>query len=259
MNLKDGLSFVSRSLSALFFPRFCGFCDSAIDDRDSDLCRTCYGSIRWVTESVCDHCGRPVAGISGIGAEVCGSCLVSEPAYDCARYAAHYHGDLRKAIIRFKFYGGLYLADALGSITVETFHRHFDPQDLDVIVPVPIHEKRLVSRGFNQAVILGQKLSRETGIRLDRTALVKVKDTPPQVGLSKAKRIENLRGSLAVPREHRVRGKCVLLVDDVATSGATIQEASKCLKKAGAARVTALVLAFRSLDRVDPEPTEALE
>ncbi|MBM3300956.1 MAG: ComF family protein [Deltaproteobacteria bacterium] len=247
MILRDGLSFVARSLSALFFPRTCSFCDSLVDCSGGALCGECYSAIKWVTESVCDLCGRPFPGISAKGPELCGSCLSSELPYDKVRYAAHYEGELRKAIVRFKYYGGLYVADALGQVLMEAFFRNFGHADFDLIVPVPIHRKRLVSRGFNQAVVLADKLSHGTGIGLDRISLCKIKDTPPQVGLSRRERIENLRGTLAVCREHAVRNKSVLLVDDVATSGATIREASKTLKKAGATRVGVLVLALRSL------------
>ncbi len=115
-----------------------------------------------------------------------------------------------------------------------------------MIVPVPIHRRRLVSRGYNQTVVLGERLAAEIGMPLDRFSLVKKRDTPPQVGLTKRERMTNVRGSFAVPDSGAVRGKNVLLIDDVATTGSTVEEASKTVLRAGAARVCVLVLSFRS-------------
>lgn len=177
---------------------------------------------------------------------ICGGCLTRPPAYDKARYAVLYSERVRQATIRFKYYGALHLGRALSHIMATAFFRHFDPGEVDVIVPVPIHRRRLVSRGYNQTVVLGERLAAEIGMPLDRFSLVKKRDTPPQVGLTKRERMTNVRGSFAVPDSGAVRGKNVLLIDDVATTGSTVEEASKTVLRAGAARVCVLVLSFRS-------------
>jgi ComF family protein len=160
---------------------------------------------------------------------------------------------LREALARFKFQGALHVGPGLSDILVQTFHRHFDASQFDIIAPVPIHRNRLIKRGFNQSVVLSQRLSVETGVRLHRTALKKVKDTPPQVGLTRRERIENLKGSFAISNTNAIRDKRVLLVDDVATTGSTIAECSKIITAGKAARVDALVLALRSdMPREDP-------
>lgn len=125
------------------------------------------------------------------------------------------------------------------------FRRHYDQEEFDLIVPVPIHRKRLVARGYNQTVVLGERLSNAIGIPLDRYTLVKTRDTLPQVGLARKKRKKNLRGSFGISEFGTVQGKSVLLIDDVATTGSTIAEASKTIMKADAAKVCVLVLAFR--------------
>ncbi len=147
--------------------------------------------------------------------------------------------------LRFKFAGALHVATALSQILIEAFRRHFQPADFDLIVPVPIHRRRLIHRGFNQVVVLAEKLSQDTGIPLDRTSFKKIKDTPPQVGLTRPARVKNLRGSFGIQRSNRIRGRKVLLVDDVATTGSTIAEAAKTIMRGGAARVDVLVLAVR--------------
>ena len=256
---KRVLSSVSRAVTAVLFPPVCSFCNAAGADSDSLLCPSCVQTIKWVEEPFCSHCGRVAAGLVGHGPIVCGACLAAPPAYGSARYGAYYEAELRKAIIRFKFYGALHQRRPLSHVLIQAFHRHFEGTAFDVIVPVPIHRSRLISRGFNQVVALTEQLSRETGITLDRTSLRKIKETAPQVGLTRAQRIENLRGSMAVVRPEALKGKTVLLVDDVATSGATIRETSKILKRAGASHIHCLVLALRSdlgHDRLDFPPDD---
>jgi len=131
---------------------------------------------------------------------------------------------------------------------IETFDRHFEPHEFELIVPVPIHPKRLLQRGFNQTVVMAERLSVASGIPLDRRSLRKIKDTPPQVGLPRPERIKNLKGSFGVRRSDRIRDSRVLIVDDVATTGSTIREASKTVMRARAASADVLVLTLR------PEP-----
>lgn len=252
--LRRGVSRVSRAIISGLFPPVCSFCDATGADGDWLLCTECMHSIKWVIEPFCRQCGRFWSGVSQNGPGICGSCLSSPPSYDSARYGAYYQAELRKAIIRLKFSGALYLRRTLSYVMIQTFDRYFRETHFDLIIPVPMHHKRLISRGFNQVVVLGEELASYTGIRLDRTSLRKVKDTLPQVGLSRAERIQNLTGSMAIIRPDAVKGKSVLLMDDVATSGATIHQAARTLKIAGASQVHCLVLALRP--QITTEPVE---
>jgi ComF family protein len=245
MILRDGFDLFKTALSDLFFPPTCAFCEEAIVGSDAFLCDGCTDSVDVVNGPLCIQCGLPVPGLAIQGSDRCGRCLADPPPYIKARYAVYYQDAVRNALLRFKFAGGLHVAGALSQILTEAFRRHFQPSDFGLIVPVPIHRARLIHRGFNQVVVLAKKLSKETGIPLDRTCFRKIKDTPPQVGLTRAARVKNLRGSFAIRNPDRIQGQKVLLVDDVATTGSTIAEAAKTINRAGADSVDVLVLAVR--------------
>lgn len=245
MLFQHSLSCLSRALSSLFFPPVCSFCNCALEDPDNLVCEGCAESLRIIHHAVCRQCGMSHAGLAAEDDGLCGRCLAHPPRYERARFAVEYTGPLRDALIRFKFSGALHAGKGLGEILLAAFRRNYTAEEFDVILPVPIHPKRLAARGFNQVAILGEKLSAATGIALDRTSLKKIKDTPPQVGLSRSERVANLRGSFGISRPERIRGKSVLLIDDVATTGSTVAEAAKVIARAKAARVTVLVLALR--------------
>ncbi|HMK36636.1 MAG TPA: ComF family protein, partial [Desulfomonilaceae bacterium] len=163
-----------------------------------------------------------------------------------ARFGVYHDGMLRDALVRFKYQGDLYTGRALSELFVQAFYRHFSGEQFHVLIPVPIHVKRLTNRGFNQSLILAQRLSDATGIPVSRSGLRKITDTPPQVGLKRSERISNLKGSFGVFRPADVRGRRILLVDDVATTGSTIAECARTIRAAKAGRVDVLVLALRT-------------
>jgi len=173
--------------------------------------------------------------------------MLENPPYGKARYGVRYEGDFRKALIAFKYNGALHLGNALGQFLIEAFEIHYAGSPFDTIVPIPLHLRRLCSRGHNQVVILGEKLSRASGIPLARTCLEKKVNRPPQVGLSRSERAVNVRGSFRVARPDIIRGRKILLIDDVATTGATVTEAAGTMMRSGASRVDVLVLALRPL------------
>jgi len=240
------LTELMRAVADLILPRTCPFCeDAALLQTDQVLCPACRGALREIAGPLCQKCGLPVQTLLPDGPEFCGRCLSSPAAFGTARYGFSYEESLRLAILRFKFYGGLALGPTLAALLVEAFDRHFDRQAYDVIVPMPIHPRRLVERGFNQAVILADGLSAAIGIPVDRDSFRKIKDTPPQVGLTEAQRAANLRDSFAAARPERLKGRRILLVDDVCTTGSTISYAARTISKAHSARVDVITLALR--------------
>lgn len=129
-----------------------------------------------------------------------------------------------------------------------TLLKEFDPHEIDSIIPVPLHKRRLRWRGFNQALMLAREISEITGIWVDPNTLIRVRYTRPQTRLPFKERSENVKGAFEVARETFVRDRSVLLVDDVATTGSTLTECARVLKKAGARRVEALTIARAAPD-----------
>jgi ComF family protein len=241
----EGFSAFRSALSDLFFPPICSFCGSPDVDSGVNICPDCLESVRKLGEPLCQQCGLPLPETAP-GELFCGECLITSPAYDRARYGVKYKGAVQDAIKSLKYGGALHAAAALSELLIEAFHRHYAAAEFDLILPVPIHRKKLRERGFNQVVVLAERLSRSVGIPLNRTSFVKSLDTPPQASLPRQERLRNLRGSFRVARKDAINNKRILLVDDVATTGSTIREAAWTIKKAGGARIDALVLAFRA-------------
>jgi len=160
-----------------------------------------------------------------------------------ARALGYYKGTLREAIHRWKYEEKSYLTLFFGEKLAVGFHRYWDPQSFDLLIPVPLHPKRLRERGFNQALLLVKELSQRTRIPYSKGLLRKRIPTPPQVNLSGGEREKGVRGSFHIQKDEEIKGKSILLVDDVYTTGATVNECSKVLLKAGAERVDVLTIA----------------
>ncbi len=160
-----------------------------------------------------------------------------------ARAVGYYDGPLREAIHRWKYEEKGYLTAFFGEKMAEGFRRHWDSPSFDLLIPIPLHLKRLRERGFNQALLLVKELSQRTRIPYSKGLLRKRVSTPPQIRLSGRERERGVRGSFCIQREEEIEGKTILLVDDVYTTGATVNECSRVLLNAGAERVDVLTLA----------------
>jgi competence protein ComFC len=203
---------------------------------------------------MCKRCGLPFPSSHALDSALaeCGVCRQDEPAFDGARSFGLYTGTLRQVVLRLKFSGDARLGKRMGELLAPAWNAlpRGDDCDLPVIVPVPLHPSRRRERGFNQSELLAEGLVRELGklpgVTLPpvaRSSLRRQRATPPQTGLSVAARRENLRGAFAVERPEDVRGRAIVLVDDVMTTGATLSACARALKRAGAARVLGLTLA----------------
>ena len=180
---------------------------------------------------------------------VCGPCRQGELQFDLARSYGLYAGNLRKAILHLKFYGGEYLGHRLGALLARAWEA-LPELDSALVAPVPLHSSRRRERGFNQAELLARgmvrslrKEGRNHRLRLVAGSLQRIRATVPQVGLSVSARHENVSGVFSVCRPEVVRNRTVVVVDDVMTTGATLSACAAALKRAGAARVLALSLA----------------
>ncbi len=155
--------------------------------------------------------------------------------------SGRYAGILLELVVRLKYRKEERLARFLGDRMAETLRMH--PSKFDLILPIPMHVKRLRERGFNQALLLSRRVGRSFGLNVDPLLLRKKEESPPQAELNREERLKNLKGTFAVEDVQRVEGRKILLVDDVYTTGATVDTAARALYKAGAESVEALVLA----------------
>ncbi len=238
-----------ESLLDLFYPPRCRFCRDIISGPDElCFCLKCRQRIREVSHPLCIACGYPFLNTPGKD-HLCGICLAQPPSFVQARaWACYPRGDenmdpLRSVLQQFKYGRKVSLGKPLGRLFSKGCSSYFTESPLDVIVPVPLHPKRLRWRGFNQAVILGKQLSRLRGIPLDPFILLRSTVTEPQTQLSEAARRKNVRGAFTLNPNKSLQGMRILLVDDIYTSGATANECSRTLIRGGAKEVSILTLA----------------
>lgn len=235
------LAALSRSLRELCFPAVCLLCREGLPAfAPLHLCPGCRGRIKLIRPPLCLCCGAEFAGAGD--SHLCGGCLARPPYFSRARAVFSYDEESAKLVHAFK-YGG----KTVGRATFQALAREAGPlTDLavpELIVPVPLHPKRLRARGFNQALVLARFLFPDQGRAIVPDLLRRTRWTEPQVSLSGRERRRNLAGAFAVPRPERVCGCRVLLVDDVYTTGTTLNECAKVLQAEGAAQVEALTLA----------------
>ena len=235
------LSGVGRALLDLVLPPLCVACRAPVMSHGL-VCGACWGKIGFISHPLCDRLGLPLPYGSGRPL-VSAAALASPPVYDRARAVARFDGVMRELVHGLKFHDrheGLPLfARWLRHAGAELL------EEADLLLPVPLHRSRLWSRRFNQAALLAQHLSRQTGIETAVTLLVRVRPTRQQVGLSMAERRSNVADAfeIAPGQAARIRGRKIVLIDDVITTGATANACAHVLKRARAARVDLLALA----------------
>jgi ComF family protein len=194
-----------------------------------------------IVAPLCIVCGVPFA---GAGTDhVCGSCSTSHPPFGAARAALAYEGASRDLIHAFKYRNKTHLRRPLALLTIEHLSEFIQSRRPDLIIPVPLHRKKLSGRGFNQAVLLGEILSQRLKMPMDRRNLRRIRWTEPQVNLAAGDRRTNVKGAFAIRDSGLVTGRRVLLLDDVITTGSTVEECGRVLKASGAADVTVITVA----------------
>lgn len=222
----------------LVYPPFCLVCK---EPGASYLCAKCVEGIILVEPPWCRKCGIPCEPDH----YYCDQCREREFDFDFACSAGVFDGSLRDAIHALKFGGHIMMAQPLGELMVRHFPQTHLANNVDLAVPVPIHRSRLLHRGFNQSTELAKVLCKRVSLRLETEALVKTRKTRDQVDLPEDQRFANLEGSFSVIRPHAVAGMRVLLIDDVMTTGATLNEAARTLRSAGASAVFGYTLSRR--------------
>ncbi len=236
-----GAAAFGRRLLDLALPPRCAFCRGPVAD-PATLCAACWSDLDFVAEPLCDGCGRPFA-FEAEADSLCGACMARRPAYDRARSALVYTGNARELIHRFKFRDETGLAPLLTVWALEAGAALL--READWVAPVPLHWMRLYRRRYNQSALLAGRLSAACGAAFAPDMLRRVRRTRPQTELGRRERGRNVAGAFRVSPawRDRVRGARIVIVDDVLTTGATLEACARVLKRSGAARVDALSVA----------------
>jgi ComF family protein len=206
----------------------------------ASLCGPCRRDLPSASRTACPSCAAPTP--SGL---VCGECLADPPAFDATLAAFQYRFPLDRLVQSFKFNENLALVQLFADALIGSVRIHMDANEdarPDQVVAMPLAARRLATRGFNQSAVLAERVAQDLGIAYAPRGMLKIRDTPPQAGLDREARLKNVRGAFLCENRD-VAGQHVALLDDVMTTGATMSEAAGALKKAGARRVTAWVLA----------------
>ncbi len=239
---------LGASLLDLLLPRRCAGCRSTwLSSHEGSWCGDCLERLPRIASPLCPRCGIPYPDSPTSPDHLCGNCLLTASPIDRARAAAFYAGVIRDRIHQLKFGGRLEWVPPLADLLAETAVRE-GMASADMLVPVPLHVKRLQERGFNQSGLLAGALGRRIGIPCRYDALARGNRTRQQTRLSREERLRNLKGAFLVLKPEAVRGRRILLIDDVYTTGTTLTECARTLKAGGAAEVHALTVARTLLD-----------
>jgi ComF family protein len=247
VKLKQGVSFALQGLNHLLWPAVCINCKRSICETDKDLCKSCWEQMLSCSGGdYCPRCGRDASRFALLGG-VCPDCQGREIHFDGIARSGVYAEALKEMILAFKLAGRTELDSVLGFLGNSALQGSLFYNDIEFLVPVPLHWSRRLRRGYNQALIIAKKLKHPTA--KINTDLVRIRHTKSQtIMATPAARARNVAGAFAVRRRHQLTGRKVCLVDDIKTTGATLNECAKTLKEAGASKVYALVLAVAGQD-----------
>lgn len=231
----------------ILYPPVCVACRAATGDAQA-LCAECWGGIGFIERPFCERLGTPFEVDLGQGI-LSPAAIADPPVFARARAVCRFDGAARDLVHRLKYGDRTELALTLGRMMRQSGHELL--ADAELVVPVPLHRTRLWTRRFNQAGLLARAVAGLSGKPWAPAALARVKRTRQQVGLTRAQRADNLQGAFRVPAQARaqVEGRRILLIDDVLTTGSTVNAASRALLRAGATAVDVLTFARVVTDR----------
>ena len=241
--VRAGAGALAKLVELLLFPSSCRLCGILLDrPGERVVCRGCLDRMSPRRGPACPVCGRFFEGDAE--GHLCRRCLADRPAFAAHRSCGVYGGTLKDVILLFKYRRYAPLAGPLARFAEAALGGEAELwEGADGFVPVPLHPARRRERGFNQSRLLARELAGRRGLPVLRGSLVKLRNAPPQAGLRAADRERNVVGAYAARRPGRVRGKVLVLVDDVTTTGATLRECARVLLEAGAKEVRAITLA----------------
>lgn len=251
--MKSIIKSIARTTADLIFPShlYCIACGAIIDKNcEYELCDDCMASIQWANDKTCKKCGKVLE--NNVFREFCFDCISLERSFDRGFSCVQYGEEIAKIIHALKYGKKSYIARNIGGIMADRINcpgKEIDMSLYQFLVPVPIHDSRLLRRGFNQSTLIAKMLidsanSSETALHSEIADdfLIRCGDTEKMSRLSATQRIQNLRGAFALSKAlidapSKIQGKNILLIDDILTSGATANVCAELLKTAGAKRV----------------------
>ena len=225
-----------------FYPRACAGCGTHSPTASRYLCWDCLSRVDFIRPPYCDVCGDPVPGRIG-HAYTCAWCSAHRIHFRQARSAARYDGPLGQMIRDFKYHGHLWLAYDLAALLEAAVRTHFDGVIFDVVTAVPLHPAKERARGYNQSAVLAGTLAQKLRLPFYSRLMFRRRATPTQTHLTAEQRIANVRDAFGTRWRRWLEGRRVLLVDDVMTTGATVNECARALIAGGAAAVHVVTVA----------------
>ena len=239
-------SAASSTLAGLLdvvYPRRCVACGVRSDtDSDAHICWDCLAAFEFIQAPFCSKCGDPVDG--KVDHEfVCSWCRSHDPHFLRARSAVRFRGPARRALHALKYQAATYVARDLARLLASCVAVHYPEVLFDAVCCVPLYPRRERERTYNQSKLLAHRLAHETRLHVATDALVRTRDTPSQIELNASQRRANVRGAFTPRIPEWIEGRRLLLVDDVMTTGATVEECARVLQEAGAAGVHVVTVA----------------
>jgi ComF family protein len=234
----------------LLFPEegICFLCDEYLEDmKEGHICWECREKLEFIGKIKCSICGKSLE--LGYLPDKCPECINENHYYTKAFAPLEYSGIIKEAIYKYKYGKKPYMYKVFGDLLVETIENENLINQIDLIVPIPLHRSKMSDRGFNQSELLGKYISKHYNIPIDTRNLIRTKKTFIQNKLSKKERKSNVKNAFKVTKTEVFKDKTILLVDDIYTTGATVNECSRVLVKAGASAVLVLTIA-RGVDKI---------
>lgn len=240
--IRIGFKELAQAARDILLPLRCLACGTCLQgSRKISYCDKCVQDIRFIREPFCSICGTPFDKAAG-ESHLCGTCLGNGWYFKRARAVVQYQGAIAEAVRSFKYNGRMHGITTFAALTQEYFQHHPRPRP-ELILPVPLHPSRLRQRGFNQALILCRRLFPGDRDKIDPHILARQKQTLSQTGLSGIERRRNVRNAFNLKQPAKITNKRILLVDDVFTTGATVNECARILMKNKAAEIEVFTFA----------------
>ncbi|MDI3534665.1 MAG: hypothetical protein PWQ82_1030 [Thermosediminibacterales bacterium] len=235
------MSFYETFLEMIFPKNLkCRVCGRESNESHYSICASCVRSIEYINPPFCLKCGKPLEDDS---LRKCYECKKHHYHFVEARSVGTFTGVLKKAVYRLKYKKDVYIARPLAVLMAESF-KHLDWPEADIIIPVPLSNSKLFKRGFNQSYLLARELGKLLKLKVSDRHIIRVRDTDSQTKLTRAQRWENMKGAFEVFKKEALKGRTIILVDDIFTTGATVDECSRTLiEDAGVKEVYVFTLA----------------